>query len=388
MDISLEIKSTRSLTSEEKSLWTELIAESIFGSVAIDWCEALVDARPPGFEIHYLQVFDGNRPVALVIVHVLRRLDLAGYMGKAARILFDFFGMFGWRPTLVDLAFIEIPLAQTCGILCSSKTEVDAFAVATRARSFIRKEFSYDILCLKSLPHAPGEAAFASLGMLSTDFLARMSLPLEGLSSFPEYVATLRPRVRTAIRSNKRTFLEAGGSIEACENPTDQDFEAIGARYLETCAFHAGRGEMAVPIAYGKEFFSGLFAKAPTEKRRVFLARLHGEIIGFALVVDSGKSLYFTHCGLDYARAIPSRAYFNLYYALIDYAISQSYETVELGTLAYETKKKLGGRPRPTRYYFEVRRPLLSALANFVASNFRTQSGSELSSSVSSDKPK
>jgi hypothetical protein len=61
---------------------------------------------------------------------------------------------------------------------------------------------------------------------------------------------------------------------------------------------------------------------------------------------------------------------------------------VELGTLAYETKKKLGGRPRPTRYYFEVRRPLLSALANFVASNFRTQSGSELSSSVSSDKPK
>ncbi len=77
-------------------------------------------------------------------------------------------------------------------------------------------------------------------------------------------------------------------------------------------------------------------------KLSVLLAKLHGENIAFGLVLDSGASSYYTHCGLDYERTIPAKVYFNLYYALIEHAILQKKQTVELGTQAYMVKQKLG----------------------------------------------
>jgi predicted N-acyltransferase len=210
-----------------------------------------------------------------------------------------------------------------------------------------------------------------------------MTLALRGFADFPAYVASLRPRLRTQVRAYARSFAAAGGKIEVCESPSEADLDAFARLYASTCDRHARLGEIEVPIPLDRAFFERIF-RMPEGRRRAFVARLGGEAIAFALTVDSGRSLYFTHCGLDYGRAAPTRAYFNLYYAMIEYAIARGYEEVELGAQAYEVKRKLGGVAHATRYHFEVARPVLGAVARLVAGNFSSQEGSAVSSKATS----
>lgn len=382
MSANYRIQCPECLTSEEKEYWSELIRDRDFGEIAVHWSDSVLASRPKNIELYYLQVFSEDAPKALVILHVLRKLDLSQYMGKSIGRVLSGMGKLGWRPWQVDIAFIEIPMSNLCGIQFARGSEKESLAIAQFVRAYVRERLQYDILCLKASPGFQAEAAFDQLEMLSTEFLANMSLPLTGFTDFNSYVASLKKQARVNLRSNQRVFRDAGGVIEIVEQPTPEDFEVFARKYLSTCEHHAKLGEIAVPIPVEKEFFESIF-KLPTERRRVFYARVQGEIIGFGLTVDSGKSLYFTHCGLDYSKTIPTRAYFNLYYALIEFAISRGYENVELGAQAYDVKRRLGGKAFGTKYHFEVRRPFLSAIASFVAKNFSSQKGSEISSEAS-----
>lgn len=378
MSTPYRIQCTDRLTAQEKRAWSELLQGEDFGEIAVDWSEAVMASKPKNIELHYLQLFSGAEPKALVILHILRKLDLSEYMGKVVGRILSGIGVLGWRPWKVDIAFIEIPMSNLCGIQFAKGAESESLAIAEQVCGFVREKFKYDILCLKASPNVPAESLFDQLGMLGTEFLANMSLPIKGFTNFDAYVRSLKKQARVNLRSNQRVFKDAGGVIELLEQPTQVDFERLAEKYQRTCEYHASLGEIAVPIPVKKEFFESIFS-LPTRRRRVFYARLQGEIIGFGLAVDSGESIYFTHCGLDYSKTVPSRAYFNLYYALIEYAISRGYEYVELGAQAYDVKRRLGGKAFGTKYHFEVRSPLLSAIAGFVAKNFSSQKGSEIS---------
>ena len=372
-----DVRRTQSLTPDESGQWSALLASRDFGALSIEWTEALRESNVPGLEIEYLQLYRGNSPVALVIIHLLRAVDLAGYIGGGARRLFGFVGTLGWHPLRADIAFIEIPLANLSGILLAPGEEANAEAIGRVVLDTVRRELRYDIVVLKASPQARGEDAYAKLGLLHTEFIANMTVELRGERDFDEYMMRLEQKRRTQSRAYRREFARAGGTIECVETLTVSHLDEIARLYGSTVSLHEAQEDLHVPIPIGRSYFDAL-SRMPVERRRALIARVDGVAVGFAWLVDSGDAMIFSHCGLDHAKAVPSRAYFNLYYTMFDYALAKGYARLELGAQAYVVKRKLGGVVAPTCYHFEVTSPLLGAVARFVARHFSSQEGATL----------
>jgi predicted N-acyltransferase len=375
-----DVRRTESLSPEESQRWSVLLASRDFGALAIDWTEALRQSHVPSLEIEYLQLHRGNTPVALVIIHLLRAVDLGGYIGGGARRLFGLIGQWGWHPLCADIAFIEIPLANLSGILLAPGEEEHAGSIARTVLATVRRELRYDILVLKASPQAPGEDAYAKLGLLHTEFIANMTVELRGERNFDEYMMRLEQKRRTQSRAYRRDFVRVGGTIDCVEHLTDQHLDEISRLYNSTVSLHEAQEDLHVPIPIGRPYFEAL-SRMPVERRRALIARVDGVAVGFAWLVDSGDAMIFSHCGLDHAKAVPSRAYFNLYYSMFDYALAKGYSRLELGAQAYVVKRKLGGVVAATCYHFEVTSPLLGAVARFVAKHFSSQEGATLAKS-------
>lgn len=377
-----EVRRSQSLSRAETEHWSTLLATRDFGALAIDWTEALRESNVPGLEIEYLQLHRDDTPVALAIIHLLRSVDLAGYIGGGARRLFGLIGKLGWHPLRADIAFIEIPLANLSGILLAPGEEANAQTIGQTVLDAVRRELRYDIVVLKASPQAPGEDAYATLGLLHTEFIANMTVELRGERDFDEYMMRLEQKRRTQSRAYRREFARAGGTIECIEQFTDAALDEIARLYNSTVSLHEVQEDLHVPIPIGRSYFEAL-SRMPVERRRALIARVHGIAVGFAWLVDSGDAMIFSHCGLDHAKAVPSRAYFNLYYTMFDYALAKGYARLELGAQAYVVKRKLGGVVAPTCYHFEVTSPLLGAVARFVAKHFSSQEGATLVDSKS-----
>jgi predicted N-acyltransferase len=373
----LRIEHSPQLTAAEKAFWAGALRESYFGAFAIPWTEAVRAAGPRSLEIHYLQIFSGERRRALAVLHIIRDLDLGRYLGRPAKSLFSLFAKSGFKPLAKDLAFLEVPLTNSSGVRLAPGSEDQARPIAALILKFIREKFRYHILSFKLTPGDPQEKALGELGLVKTAFLANMAIEFRGEQTFVEYVQRLSPRIRTQSRSYRRTFEQAGGTIEILDHLDDAVCGLMHRLHGLTLQHHAEFSNLQLPIPLGPGFFKAVTEGLPGAAR-VFLAKIHGAPVGFFLVFHSGDHAYFTHCGLDYARTLPTRAYFNLYYALITYSIQCKITRLNLGAEAYTTKQRLGATPFPTAYRFEVRNLVLRVIASFVARNFGAQEGSRL----------
>src|SRR5689334_10056388 len=100
------IRQSATLTPEEISFWNAALRGRDFGDLTPAWTEAVREAGPRNLEIAYLQAFEGEERRALVVVHVLRRFDLSGYMGPAIKRLLAPLAKIGVRPLSLNLAFL------------------------------------------------------------------------------------------------------------------------------------------------------------------------------------------------------------------------------------------------------------------------------------------
>jgi hypothetical protein len=374
---SLRIAKSERLTREEESFWANALAHRDFGEFTVGWTEAIRSAGPDNLEITYLQVYSGEKPLALVVLHILRRLDLAGYMGPKIKSIFSPLARFGIAPLAIDLAFVEVPIRNTSGLRFAPGGELHADAIAAAVLSYVQKNFRYGMLAVKAWPGRPGEDAYERLGLAKTSFLAHMSLELSGVTSYEQYLTRLNQRDRRECRHYAKIFRQAGGTIAIMESADDGLLETMSRLSATTLDHHARNSNLQVPIRLGPGFYRALIEALPG-RARVLVASLHGEPVAFMLVLQGSQYSYATHCGLDYEKTKPSRAYFNLFYAAIEAAILRGDRSLELGTEAYMVKKKLGAEPHPTRYYFEMRNRLMRGIMSLVARNFESQDGSLL----------
>jgi predicted N-acyltransferase len=300
-------------------------------------------------------------------------------MGPVLQRVFAPLGRVGWRPLAVDLAFLEVPIGNLGGIRLVPGAESQAAAIGSLVLEYVRSKFRYAVLCLKASPGEPGEDAFGTLGLLKTDFLANMSVEFNGETSFEGYLARLSKKTRSEYRGYSRDFAAAGGTITIVETADEPLLRTINRLYADTLEYHKKHSNLQLPIPVTSEFFPSLLNALPGASR-LFLAQLRGETIGFGLVLDSGAASYFTHAGLDYARTVPTRAYFNLYYAMLADAIRRRRRSLEMGAEAYAIKRRMGAIACPTVYHFEVTNPVLRRIATLVTRNFAAQEGAQIAS--------
>lgn len=372
-----QIQQSEHLSPAETEFWNRALRDRFFGELTLPWTEATRAAGPKNLEILYLQVCQGNERLALVVLHILRRLDLSGYMGPRIKSLFAPLGKIGIRPLALDLAFLEVPLANTSGIRLAPGAEDHSEAISAAVLNHVRKHFRYSMLCLKAKPGDPGEAGFARHGLMKTNFLAHMVLEFRGEKTWEEFNQAMGSKMRYECRKYVREFQEAGGTIEVIESPDKAMFDVVNRLHDNTLRHHRENSNLQMPIDLKESFFSELMLRLPG-KSRLIVSRVKGEPVGVMISITGGEYTYATHCGLDYERSVPSRAYFNLFYAIIEDAIRRGNRGVGLGSEAYVLKKKLGGVPHPTVYHFEVRNPLLRGIINLVARNFESEEGSQL----------
>lgn len=376
---SLHVVCSETFDAEREAFWNAALKHADFGELVLPWSEAVRHAGPSNLEILYLEVYRDSAPIALAVLHVMRRLDLSAYMGRAVNAVFSPLRKLGCKPLAVDLAFLEVPVANISGIRIIPGCESRAQSVAEAVVAYVRQHSSYGVLCLKASPTQAGEGAFGQLGMLTTGFLANMGTAFTDERSFEDYLKRLSPRHRTQCRAYAKEFAAAGGTIEIVEGSAVNEalYATMNQLYAGTLAYHEKHSNLQLPIPLSHEFFRRLVEAIPG-RSRVFLARLRGDPIAFSLVLESGVTSYFTHCGLDYSRTVPTRAYFNLYYAMITDSIVRGLRSLDMGAEAYQVKKKLGAIPFPTVYHFEVRNAFLRAVTAFVARNLASQEGSKL----------
>lgn len=353
------------LCNERRKLWQETISRWDFGDIGFDWCDAF--QRDGAADFFYLEIFKQETPQGLVFLHIVRDLDLTHYLEGPFRRALDWLAGFKVTPLKLDVAFIEIPSGNVTGLMLAEESMEDREEIAQAALGYLQKALNFSFLCLKSAgPESENEL---NLPLFRTSFLPNMIVVFEGESSFEEYqLRRFKTGMRRKIRRNQTIFAAAGGAIELVEDFQEHHFQEMFSLYEEVCESHQQRGNLPDPLKVSAGFFRHV-ADLPRPSRRAFIARINGSAVGFDLVVDSGKTMVATYSGLRYSDHF-ARAYFNLGYALFEYALAHQYERLDLGATVEDMKRRYGAKPHFTQYHFLIRNPLVRFAAKRLSREF------------------
>ncbi len=130
-----------------------------------------------------------------------------------------------------------------------------------------------------------------------------------------------------------------------------------------------------MPVAINQDFYSSLplFSRL---KPSFVLVKADDVIIAYSLLLQSGTTLFFKAVGLDYDLSYKTKAYFNLYYAALQYASQQKCDKVDFGITGYQFKTWIGCKSYPATYFFDSSNPFISLfkkpIALFVESRIGT----------------
>ena len=370
----MHIRTSSRLAPDARSRWIERLPPASAASAAIDLCEALQDSSAD-VSVTYVEVLaDDDAPLALGLIHTIHGLDLASYIGGVTQRIFSAVGMLRLHPLKMDVAFLETPFCNLPGLFVTPAGERAEAAVVSEVVRWARANLRCDIFCVKTCDRRPGEDALAALGMLHAPFLANTGLALP-FATFDEYLASLSWEWRRHVRVNQRRFAAANGRVTRV---TDL---AAAARitadlFRSTTSFHEAQGHMGRPLDMDEHFLRCLDRNAPPERRCLFMCEVDGQVVVATLAVHSGKQLIFVKAGLDYARVKPSAAYFNAYYAMIEFAIANGIEFVQLCAEAYDVKRRMGGTTAPVSYYVDINNRWISPIVTLIAKHFSGQKGS------------
>jgi hypothetical protein len=369
----MKIHSSPRLSPEAKARWIDALPKTSAGSAGIDLCEALQDSSSPVSVCYLEAVSDDGQPLALGLVHTIHGLDIGSYLGGVAQRVFTSIGTLGWRPLSMDVTFIEIPFCNLPGLCFTSEGERREAEVVREMIGFARATLPCDIFCVKSYDGSPSEQSFAGLGMMNTSFPANTALALP-FSTFDEYLHCLPADWRSIVRRNRKRFAASKGKVI---HVTDLVSAAPGTAELfhSTTAFHVAKGDMGRPLDIDRKFLECLGRNAKPANRFLLTCEVDGQPAITSLMLRSGKQLIAVKAGLNYDLARSSKAYFNSYYAMIEFAIEQRLEFIQLCAEAYEVKRYLGGTTAPVSYYFEINNRWIAPIVKLAAKHFSGQKG-------------
>lgn len=186
-----------------------------------------------------------------------------------------------------------------------------------------------------------------------------------GYRDFEDFLAAMRSAKRKAIRKERREVERAGLEIRTLAGAelTVADLEAFYPFYVATVDKRWGSAYLT------RDFFRRL-ATDFAERIVLVTARQHGELVGAALNLKSGDTLYGRLWGCR--REFDFLHFEACYYRAIDYAIQHGLARVEAGAQGMH-KLQRGYEPVVTRSAHYIRDPGLAApVKRFLAQERRS----------------
>ncbi|MCP4374857.1 MAG: GNAT family N-acetyltransferase [bacterium] len=339
-----------------RSSLTSLFRHELLGEIALDWAELIRSTVPGGDETIVYRIFRGDQLRGMAIVSVVRGLDPERYLWRTiARLL--------KRLVRFNVGFLEIPLLNMPGLLTLEgvgRRERGEMVHALRRE--IRANLNLDTLLIKmdgSIDLSDNASPVA--GMLPLSFYPNTLLDYPYLS-FEAYLQSRPSKKRRKYRAERRALERLGGTIEVVEDIAEIAGE-LYALYANTAREVKKRPHsIEMPMTINQSFYANI-ASFPRMAPRVVVIRVGGVMIANALLLQSGKTLFLKAVGLDYDLSYKSRAYFNLFYAALEYASAAGCTQVDFGVTSYPFKQGLGSELKPAAYACDIYNPLLAACA-------------------------
>ena len=182
--------------------------------------------------------------------------------------------------------------------------------------------------------------------MVCGETLPTCMLTLQGRSA-EEYLQFFRSTYRRRIR------LALARCSDVSVRETNADSEMIHRLYLNTYEKSAYKLE---------QLDSGFFERADAVK---FVFERQNVPVGFVMLHQTGSSLCFMFCGMDY-RQPTADLYYCMLYKIIDYAFRHGCTTIDLGQTSEQTKMQFGAVLEKRYFYAAHSNPFLRIFARIV----------------------
>ncbi len=341
---------------EERASLSKHFRHELMGEIALEWTELMRATFQEKQDIVVFKIRNQGALIGIGILSIVRKLDLAKYVWKPVASLFDLFATF-------NVGFVEIPVSNIPGVLTVEGIGKEERAHILQALcEFIWESNYVNVLCVKvdrSVEHSkasPSVPGMASLAFYPNTLLA---YPYDSFEEFSTSVWT-RKKWRKC-RAEKRMLADYGGRVEICH-----DIESVVSEvydlYKKTAVMVKKKPHyVEMPLTITKEFYSNL-SRFPGLNPSVALVKVGNLIVAYSLLLQSGRTLFFKAVGMDYELSYKTKAYFNLYYAALDYAAQQQCDKVDFGITSYEFKQWLGCELHPAVYLCDSSNRFFSAV--------------------------
>lgn len=305
----------------------------MYGSARwLRYCEALA-----GSSSTFLAAYDGPVLQALAPTRIitagqtLSLYDVATFLDDAANLP-------ALHPSLVSVVSGSAPpvvVARSASPATGAAIR-SALAGTISAYAAEADTASYGILYLPRQEEA--QAFVRSWPAPSTAFVADAHGTLSGTwADFDDYLAGLSPGRRSAVRKERRRFLESGLTVSVSTG-TGALGPDTAELQLQLRNKYGEPGDLDAILRDYKRFEEFL-----GDSLLVFRCDDRDGPVGVALFFSHEESLYARLVGFDYERAADSFAYFNLlFYEPLIWGIERGVRTYHYGTDTYAAKRARG----------------------------------------------
>jgi hypothetical protein len=336
----------------------------------------LEEAQLPGTSLRYALVHDEIGPAGFVLLTIVQ-LDLTGVTGAAAarpdarrvralsaagRVLRRAGGergasariLVGGHPLFWGNHFFEFRDPEPTPSL---------LATMVRAGYRIRKLEGIKVSLLKDFPteDLPRLAPLERYGYVRFETQPNMVLKIDPRwKTFGDYLGALSTRYRKTVRERRAAFEQGGLTLERAR-PTP-----IAAELAELYSNVWHRAPTRL-VRLTPSFFRAVEDHLRDAFRLWVVKKGHRTIAFVCAIHDrlphKGRNrLLGLFLGIDYSHNEEYRLYWNLLYRLVEEAIAEGFEALELGRTALQAKAELGAEPEPLHCFIRHRNPSANAL--------------------------
>jgi uncharacterized protein len=285
--------------------------------------EAFQDAGIENFGLGYLQARRDGRPVATAPYFTTRYYINTTLQG-------------GWlkqvlRPFWLRLACIGHPLADY-GVIDG---EISEEVLAAFNRRLVRKA---PLIAYKDFPRT----------LPLRNFAVEPGLPVAALEITGDYWSGLKQHVRSDFRRRLR-------KAQALRIEVREGYPAeLGERIYELYMNVHRHGEFSFETL-NRRYFELV---GPISR---YVLYWEGEtLIGFCLLMCSGKRMHYKYLGMDYERGRRHGLYFIMSLSHIEMCLREGYTIYQTGCTSYPFKQRIGSTLHPVWLYFRHRNPVLN----------------------------
>lgn len=305
----------------------------MYGSTRwLRYCEALAGGSSTFFAAYDGPVLQAIAPTRVITAgQTLSLYDVATFLGDAQDLP-------ALHPSLVSVVSGSAPpVVVARSVPAAARTAIHtALAEAMSTYAAEAGAASYGVLYLPGREEA--EAFARSWSAPSTAFVADAHGTLSGSwASFDDYLATHSPGRRSAVKKERRRFLESELSVSVSTG-TGALGRDTAELQLQLRHKYGEPGELDAILRDYERFEEFL-----GDSLLVFRCDDSDGPVGVALFFAHEDGLYARLVGFDYERAVDSFAYFNLlFYEPLVWGIERGVRTYHYGTDTYAAKRARG----------------------------------------------